>query len=131
MKPKKTKQLIPELAKKLQLSEKEIESVINVYWDNIRKTLSSLDYTHVNLKGLGTFYMKPWMVDKRLRINGHVINKYIENPTAGGLTILNKLSQDNLKLNLVKEELEKQSLKKKSIKDERRNQSLEGKEQDS
>ena len=131
MKPKKTKQLIPELAKKLHLSEQEVKSVMDVYWDKVRKTLSSLDHTHVYLKGLGTFYLKPWSVDKKLTINDAVINKYIENPTAGGLTIINNLSKDNIKLKIAKEKLTEQSLKKERIKHERRNQNLEGEEQDS
>jgi hypothetical protein len=131
LKPKKTKQLIPELAKKLQLSEEEIKSVLDVYWSKVRKTLSSLEHTHVNLKGLGTFYMKPWMVDKKIRMNDCIIDRYIQNPTASGLSIINDLSKDNLKLKVSKEELEKQSTKKKEIKDERRNQNLEGEEQDS
>lgn len=126
MKPKKTKELIPELAKKLQLSEEEIKSVLDLYWRKVRKTLSSLEHTHVNLKGLGTFYMKPWTVDKRIKMNDHAIQRYIDNPTNGSLTILNNLSKDNLKLKIAKEELEKQSIKKKEIKDERRNQDLEG-----
>ena len=126
MKPKKTKELIPELAKKLQLSEEEIKSVLDLYWRKVRKTLSSLEYTHVNLKGLGTFYMKPWTVDKRIKMNDYAIQRYIDNPTNGSLTILNNLSKDNLKLKIAKEELEKQSIKKKEIKDERRNQNLEG-----
>jgi len=126
LKPKKTKELIPELAKKLQLSEEEIKSVLDLYWRKVRKTLSSLEHTHVNLKGLGTFYMKPWTVDKRIKMNDYAIQRYIDNPTNGSLTILNNLSKDNLKLKTAKEELEKQSIKKKEIKDERRNQDLEG-----
>lgn len=104
---------------------------MDVYWDKVRKTLSSLDHTHVYLKGLGTFYLKPWSVDKKLTINDAVINKYIENPTAGGLTIINNLSKDNIKLKIAKEKLTEQSLKKERIKHERRNQNLEGEEQDS
>jgi hypothetical protein len=75
--------------------------------------------------------MKPWMVDKKIRMNDCIIERYIQNPTASGLSIINDLSKDNLKLKLSKEELERQSIKKKEIKDERRNQNLEGEEQDS
>jgi hypothetical protein len=115
----------------LQLSEEEVKSVVDTYWDKVRKTLSSLDHTHVYLKGLGTFYLKPWSVDKKLRINEAVISKYIENPTAGGLAIINNVSKDSVKLTTAKEKLTEQSIKKENIKNERRNQNLEGEEQDS
>ena len=131
MKPKKVKDLIPKISKELQLSEQEIKSVLDVYWDKVRKTLSSLEYEYVNVPGLGMFGLKPWMVDKRLKVNHHLIEKYIANPTAGSLTILNNLSKDNIKLNSAKEKLESLKEKKEKIKYERRNQSLEGEGKDS
>ena len=126
MKPKKVKDLIPELSQKLQLSELEIKSVLDIYWDKLRKNLSSIENNHVYLKGLGTLYLKPWMVEKKIKVNEHIIDRYIQNPTAGGLTILNGLMKDNLKLNDAKERLTEESIKKENIKYERRNQNLEG-----
>lgn len=131
MKPKKVKDLIPKISKELQLSEEEVKSVIDIYWDKVRKALSSLEYEHVNVPGLGVFGVKPWMVEKKLRINNHLIEKYINTPTVGSLTIINNLSKDNIKLNSTKERLEVLKQKKEKIKHERRNQNLEGEEQDS
>lgn len=131
MKPKKVKDLIPELSQKLQLSELEIKSVLDIYWDKVRKNLSSIENNHVYLKGLGTLYLKPWMVEKKIKVNEHIIDRYIQNPTTGGLTILNGLMKDNLKLNDAKERLTEESIKKENIKYERRNQNLEGEEQNS
>lgn len=131
MKPKKIKDLIPQLSKELQLSEEEIKSVLDVYWNKVRKTLSSLDYNRVNLKGLGTFYIKPWSIEKKMKANDNVIERYVESPTTGGLTIMNNLLKDNMKLKKAQER-ETESLKKKEEKRyERHNQSLEGEEQDS
>ncbi len=131
MKPKKIKDLIPQLSKELQLSKEEIESVLDVYWDKVRKTLSSLDHNRVNLKGLGTFYIKPWSIEKKIKANDNVIERYVESPTTGGLTIMNNLLKDNMKLKKAQER-ETESLKKKEEKRyERHNQSLEGEEQDS
>jgi hypothetical protein len=115
----------------LQLSEKEVMSVLDIYWDMIRKTLSSLEHNRLYLRGLGTFYIKHWAVSKKIKINNAVIAKYTENPTSGSLTIINELMKDNLKLNKVwdKEVESKQEWNR--IKDERRNQNLEGEEQDS
>jgi nucleoid DNA-binding protein len=131
LKPKKIKDLIPQLSKELQLSKEEIESVLDVYWDKVRKTLSSLDHNRVNLKGLGTFYIKPWSIEKKIKANDNVIERYVESPTTGGLTIMNNLLKDNMKLKKAQER-ETESLKKKEEKRyERHNQSLEGEEQDS
>ena len=128
MKPKKVKDLIPKLSQKLQLSELEIKSVLDIYWDKIRKNLSSLENNHVYLKGLGTFYMRASSVDKQLKMNENIINKYTQNPTACGLAIINNVLKDNLKLNVAKERLKEESIKKENIKYERRNQNLEGEE---
>jgi hypothetical protein len=119
------------LSKELQLSEEEVKSVLDIYWDKVRKLLSSLDHNRVNLKGLGTFYIKPWSVDKKLKINDSLIDRYVQNPTASGLTIMNSLLKDNMKLKKVKEKEIDYNKKREEKKYERRNQNLEGEEQDS
>lgn len=126
MRPKKLRDLIPSLAKELRLSEKEVESVLDVYWDSLRKTLSSLEYNRIYMKGLGTFYIKPWSIDKKLKINNAVIGKYSENPTVGGLTIMNQLFKDNMKLESAKRREVENNEKKEKKKHDRRNQDLEG-----
>ena len=131
MKPKKVKDLIPELAKKWQLSEEQVKSVLDVYWDKVRKTLSSLEYNHINLRGLGSFNVKPWMVEKKIKVNEAIIDRYIQNPTSGGLTTINNLSKDNLKLEAALEKAKEDNIRKENIRHERRNQNLEGEEQDS
>lgn len=131
MKPKKVKDLIPKLASELQLSEQEVKSVLDVYWDKIRKTLSSLEHNRVYLRGLGTFYLKPWAVDKTLRMNDAMIDKYTQNPTPGSLAIMNNVFKDNIKLNRVKEIEQGYQEQWKKKRDERRNPGLEGEEQDS
>ena len=126
MKPQKVKNLIPELSQKLQLSELEIKSVLDVYWDKIRKTLSSLDHNRLYLKGLGTFYVKPWRLDTRLKINNALVDRYVSNPTATGLHIMNNLLKDNLKIEKVKEREKEYDAQRQEKKHKRRNQDLEG-----
>jgi nucleoid DNA-binding protein len=126
LRPKRIKDLLPKLAQELELSEKEIQSVLDVYWDTIRKTLSSMEYNRLYLKGLGTFYVKPWSVDKKLKVNNAVINKYSQNPTAGGLTIMDQLFKDNMKLEAAKRRESISNEKKEEKKNVRRNQNLEG-----
>jgi len=126
LKPQKLKDLLPKLSKQLQLSEEEIKSVLDAYWDKVRKSLSSLDHNRIHLKGLGTFYVKPWKVDKKLKVNDAIINSYVNNPTTGGLHIMNNLMKDNLKLEKVKEREAECNTERDKKKHERRNQTLEG-----
>jgi hypothetical protein len=131
LRPKKVKDLIPQLAKELQLSEKEVASVIDAYWGKVRKTLSSLEHNNVFIKGLGTFQIKPWAVESRLKSNDHQIDRYTSNPTAGSLSILNDLFKDNIKLKAVKDKHTEQLKIRDHKRYVRRNQNLEGEGQDS
>jgi len=126
LRPKRIKDLLPKLAKELGLSEKEVQSVLDVYWDTVRKTLSSMEHNRIFMKGLGTFYVKPWSIDKKLKINNIVIDKYSQNPTTGGLTIMNQLFKDNMKLEAAKRRESDSNVKKEKKKHDRRNQNLEG-----
>lgn len=128
MKPTKLKYHIPELAKQFQLSEQEIESVLDAYWTNIRKTLSSLEYNKVFLKELGTFYIKPWSLNKKLIANNNVIDRYVQNPTTGGLTIINSLTKDNLKIQKALDRDNEYKIDKQQKRDERNKENLEEQE---
>lgn len=129
--PKKAKALIAEVAKELQLSEREVSSVLDVYWEGVRKNLSSLEHNKVFVKGLGTFYIKPWALKKRIMANKARIDASIENPTARSLGVLNELYKENLKLEAVKAKEDAEVERKLKIRHERHNQDLEGEEQDS
>ena len=131
MRPKKVKDLLPRLAKELELTEQEIQSVLDIYWDRVRKTLSSLEYNHVFLKGLGTFYIKPWSIDKKLKINDILITRHTENPTASSLEYINQLFKDNVKINKVKDRHLEEQKRKERIRYERYNKDLEGEGEDS
>lgn len=126
MRPKKAKESIAQIAKELQLSEQEVKSVLDIYWDKIRKTLSSLEHNKVFLKGLGTFYIKTWSLEKRLKINENKVSNCMENPSASGLQMMNDIFKENIKLNAVKQRDMVQNRIKSRKRDERRNQDLEG-----
>jgi len=126
LRPKKTKELIPQIAKELQLSEEQVKSVIDIYWDQVRKTLSSLEYNRLFLRGLGVFYIKPWALEKKLKSNSSRVSDYMDNPSNYGLQKMNDIFKENIKLEAVKaRELEENQIKFKK-RDERRNQDLEG-----
>ena len=91
MRPKKTKELIPQIAKELQLSEEQVKSVMDIYWDQVRKTLSSLEYNRLFLRGLGVFYIKPWALEKKLKSNSSRVSEYMDNPSNYGLQKMNDI----------------------------------------
>lgn len=125
MRPKKTKELIPQIAKELQLSEQEVKSVMDIYWNQVRKTLSSLEHNRLFLRGLGVFYIKPWALEKRFKSNSTRVSAHMDNPSNHGLQMMNEIFKENIKLEAVRDrEIEENKIKFKK-RDERRNQDLE------
>ena len=131
MRPKKSKELIGELAKELGLSEQEVKSVYDVYWGRVRKTMSSLEHNRIFLQGLGTFFIKPWAVEKRLKANATKVSGYMENPSNHGLHVMNEIFKENIKLEAVKEREQFEIDQKKIKRNERYTQNLEREGQDS
>lgn len=66
MNPKKAKTFIPDVAKSTGHSEDLIESVINFYWQEIRKSLSSLKHNRIHVTNLGDFVTKHWKIDDKI-----------------------------------------------------------------
>ena len=68
MRPRKAKDLIPQVASHLSFSEQLIEDVITYYWENIRKALSSLKHTRIHVTNLGDFTAKHWKIDDKIEM---------------------------------------------------------------
>ena len=66
MRPKKAKDFIPNVAEQLHLSEDVVKDVVDYYWRNIRKSLSSLDHSRIHLTNLGDFTIKHWKIDEKI-----------------------------------------------------------------
>lgn len=66
MRPKKAKDFIPSVAEQLHLSEDVVKDVVDYYWRNIRKSLSSLDHSRIHLTNLGDFTIKHWKIDEKI-----------------------------------------------------------------
>lgn len=68
MRPKKAKVFIPIVATELALPEELVEDVINYYWQEIRKSLSSLKHNRIHLTNLGDFTIKHWKIDDKIQM---------------------------------------------------------------
>ena len=81
MRPKKSKEFIPEVAKETNLSKEATEAIISYYWQEVRKSLSSLKHSRVHLTNLGDFTIKHWKLDDKIEM----LEKFEENNRQKGL----------------------------------------------
>ena len=66
MNPKKAKDFIPQVAEHLSLPPSLIDDVISYYWQEIRKSLSSLKHNRIHVTNLGDFVTKHWKIDSKI-----------------------------------------------------------------
>ncbi len=67
MRPIKSKEFIKEVAKELNESEGLVESVINYYWEEVRKSLSDLSHPRIHITNLGDFTIKHWKLEGKIK----------------------------------------------------------------
>jgi hypothetical protein len=81
LRPKKAKEFIPYVADSLQLSEDVVKDVVDYYWREVRKNLSTLSHNRVHLTNLGDFTIKHWKIDDKI----DMLEKWEENNRLKGL----------------------------------------------
>ena len=115
MRPKKAKQLLPEVAEKVDLSEQAVKDIIDFYWQEVRKSLSSLKHSRVHITNLGDFTIKHWKLDDRITM----IEKFKENFKQKGLQeIVTRFRTDETLFDLkaIKKMMEEEQQRKDFIK---------------
>ena len=68
MRPRKSKEFIPIIAKEADVSAELAEDVILYYWREIRKSLSSLSHSRIHVTNLGDFVTKHWKIDEKIEM---------------------------------------------------------------
>ena len=68
MKPKKSKELLPVVAKELEISEHLVKEITDYYWQEVRKSLSSLKHARIHITNLGDFTIKSWKIDGKIEM---------------------------------------------------------------
>ena len=81
MKPKKSKDIIPIVAEELNLSQQMVSDVTSYYWQEIRKSLSSLKHSRIHITNLGDFTIKHLKLDDKI----DMLEKFKENFRQKGL----------------------------------------------
>lgn len=61
--PKKAKRDIGSVAKELDIPENVVKDVVDFYWREVRRNLSSLSYPRIHITNLGDFTIKHWKLD--------------------------------------------------------------------
>lgn len=115
MVPKKAKEFKKETADELGLSEAFVNDVIDMYWEMIRKHLSSLSYSAIEVPNLGIFKIKYWKIDE-------FVKEYtqIANGLEGKFNRYNQkksLEEQIVQLEVIKKELQEEKEKFKQIKE--------------
>ena len=137
--PKKAKEFIPDIAKAIEVSEELVDAVVRFYWQEVRKSLSSLKHSRVHVTILGDFMVKHWKIDEKInrleQWEESNRQKGLQQMTARFKTAENLFDLKNLKKLMGEEEQRKDFIKlHKKKKDEpkgKSNKSLESKGTDS
>lgn len=115
MRAKKSKEFIPDVANKLNLSEELVEDLVNCYWQEIRKSLSGLKHVRIHLTNLGDFTIKHWKLDDKI----DQLEKWEENNRLKGLqevTARFKTAETLYDLKNIKKIIEEENQRKDFIK---------------
>ena len=115
LRPRKAKEFIPYISEELHLSQDLIEDVIDYYWREVRKNLSSVSHSRIHLTNLGDFTIKHWKLDEKIEM----LEKWEENNRLKGmqeLTARFKTAETLFDLKNVKKLLEEENQRKEFIK---------------
>ena len=115
MRPRKSKEFIPVIAKKANVSAELAEDVILYYWREIRKSLSGLSHSRIHVTNLGDFVTKYWKVNDKL----DMLERWEENNKLKGLQELTarfKTAEVVYQLKEVKKIMEEENQRKDFIK---------------
>ena len=66
MKPKSHKFFFEEVAKEIGVHKDVVDDLITFYYNKVRKNLSDLTDTHINVAGLGTFILRKKRLEKNI-----------------------------------------------------------------
>ena len=107
MKPKKSNQLYRQVSEDLNVETDLVESLIEFYYKDVRKQLTSLSYPRINIDGLGHFVARHGVVNKAIER----ISKGLQNHDTSTFKAYYHKKAMELKLellNLVKQKIDKE-----------------------
>ena len=113
MKPKNHKSFFESVAKEVGVHKDVVDNLVTFYYSKVRKSLSDLEDTHVNITSLGTFSLRKSRLEKTIRRNKDILGN-LEKMTYKGY---DKYIPVKNKLEKMEKVLEKLNIKLKAKKD--------------
>ena len=118
MNPKKVKELYKITAEELNVKEDLVRDLTDMYWKEIRKSITDLKHPSIYAAGLGTFNAKSWKLAE-IREKYEVRISYNNGSNYRKMAIKTVLENTVSQIKGLEEQLESNKLKKKSIKEKR------------
>ncbi len=56
------------MARQSEVSEEAVSAILSYYWQEVRKSMSSLKHSRIHLTNLGDFVIKHWKVDQKIQM---------------------------------------------------------------
>jgi nucleoid DNA-binding protein len=116
--PKRANKLYKELTKEFDVSEDLVETLVETYYKDLRKKLSSLEDTRINVDGLGHFVIKVKKVAKAIPHYEKVLKNH-DTSTFGAYHNKKSIEEKLENLKRIQVKIEKNLEKKKIFKDEK------------
>jgi nucleoid DNA-binding protein len=110
MNPKKYKEFKEGIAEELQIHPDVVDDFIAFYYNEVRKSLSSLSATHIWVQGLGTFSMKKAKLEKSIKKKKSLLgnfNKMAYNGIEKSMAIKEQLELQEKALEMLNESIQK------------------------
>lgn len=113
MKPKNHKYFYEDVAKEVGVHKDVVDNLVAFYYGKVRKSLSDLKDTHINIASLGTFTLRKSRLEKAIKRNKDILGN-LEKMTYKGYE---KYVPVKNKIKLMETALEKLNKKLKAKKD--------------
>lgn len=114
MNPKKSRELIPEVAQEVGLPQNIVEAVVKMYWREVWESLTTLSAPKVHVENLGDFNVKHWLLEKEIgKCEGFEANTRLQGKSkyVSGVDIKDKI----VLLKNIKAEIEEENQRKEFI----------------
>lgn len=118
--PRKVKHIIGPLAEKHGLSQENAYSIIRTYWAYVREQMSSLEHDRILIPNLGTFYVKPWALNKKIESVNRYVDMLKPRVTIQSYAILKDKERELEKMLLMQDVLNDIKESKKAFKDKKK-----------
>lgn len=120
--PHKVKHIIAPLAQQHGLSTEDTYAIVRTYWGYVREQMSSLEHDRILIPNLGTFYVKPWALNKKIQSITRYVDILKPRVTIQSYAILKEKERDLERMLLMQDVLADIAENKKLFKEKKKNQ---------